>query len=90
MASRSEEFPLAYTRADEGFPWRRLAFSFLVTLLAIALFGASFAVGYARMNEGRVVPGVDVAGISVAGLDRAAAQTKLRSSLPDLGSGSLR
>jgi vancomycin resistance protein YoaR len=89
MASRSEELPLAYARAPEGFPWRRLAYSFLVTLVAIALFGASFAVGYARMNEGRVVPGVDVGGISVAGLDRAAAQTKLRTSLPDLGSGSL-
>jgi vancomycin resistance protein YoaR len=89
MASLSEELPIAYARPTNGFPWRRLAFTFLVTLTAIALFGASFAVGYARMNEGRVIPGVDVAGISLAGLDRAAAQTKLRGSLPDLGAGSL-
>jgi len=89
MASRSEEFPLAYARVNQGFPWRRTALTFLVTLIAISLFGASFAVGYARMNEGRVIPGVSVAGISLAGLDRAAAQTKLRTSLPDLTGGSL-
>ena len=89
MASRSDEFPLAYARANGGFPWRRLGFSFLVTLVAMALFGASFAVGYARMNEARVIPGVDVAGISLAGLDRSAAQTKLRTSMLDLGAGSL-
>ncbi len=89
MASRTEEFPLAYMGAKNGFSWRRLAFSFAVTLLAVVLFGASFAVGYARINEGRVIPGVDVAGIALAGLDRPEAQAKLRSELPDLGAGAL-
>ena len=30
---------------------------------SIVLFGSAFAVGYARVNEGRVLPGVDVGGV---------------------------
>ena len=31
----------------------------LLTLVAIIVFMASFAVGYARVNQGRVLPGVE-------------------------------
>ena len=88
--ARSEPFPLSYSlTASPGVPWRRAGFTFLLTLLSLAVFGASFAVGYARVHEGRILPGVDVAGTSLAGLDRAAAETTLRQSLPDLSSGQL-
>lgn len=88
--ARSEPLYLPYpTSATPRVPWRRAGFTFLLTLLAIAIFGASFAVGYARVHEGRVLPGVDVSGVSLAGLERAAAENKLRQSLPDLWSGQL-
>jgi vancomycin resistance protein YoaR len=68
---------------------RRMSFTFGVTLLAIALFGSAFAVGYARVNEGRVLPGVDVGGVALSGLDRPSAAARLRQSLPDLAQGNL-
>jgi vancomycin resistance protein YoaR len=68
---------------------RRMSFTFGVTLLAIGLFGSAFAVGYARVNEGRVLPGVDVGGVALSGLDRPSAAARLRQSLPDLSQGNL-
>ena len=53
------------------------------------MFTASFAVGYARVNEGKVIPGVDVAGISLAGLSREQAAAKLSAGLPSVSGGSL-
>ena len=72
-----------------GFAWRRVALSFGLTLLALFTFAAVFAGAYARLHEGRVLPGVDVGGVELAGLDRAAAGRKLRAALPDLGRGAL-
>ena len=66
-----------------------MGFTFAVTLVALLTFGAAFAVGYARVNEGRILPGVDVNGVALAGLDRASAEAKLRQSLPDLARGQL-
>ena len=66
-----------------------MGFAFAVTLLAILVFGAAFAIGYGRVNEGRILPGVDVAGVSLSGLDRASAAAKLRQSLPSMSSGQL-
>jgi vancomycin resistance protein YoaR len=88
MTTRTEPLPLS--RADtRGFPWGRLLFSFLLTLAAFALFVAAFAVGYTRLHEGKVVSGVEVGGVALAGLDRAAAEARLRESLPALSSGQL-
>jgi hypothetical protein len=41
------------------------------------------------MNENTVLPGVSVAGIDLAGLDRRAAERELRAALPDLSAGTL-
>ena len=72
MTSRTEPFPSAYAAARRFGRWhRRLAFTFALTLSAIIVFGAAFAVGYARMNDGRVLPGVEVAGVDLAGLSAA-------------------
>ncbi len=72
-----------------AFDWRRAAAWFSVTLLALFLFGAAFAFGYARVHDGRMLPGVDVGGVAVGGLTRAQAEAKLRQTLPDLSEGSL-
>lgn len=88
MTSRTDRFPTQYVAAPR-FAWNRLVFWFTLTLVAIIVFSAAFAVGYARMNDGRVLPGVDVAGVQLAGLSRGAAETKLRTGLPSLSSGSL-
>jgi vancomycin resistance protein YoaR len=61
----------------------------VLTLLAIALFAASFALGYSKMHERTVLPGVQVAGVDLAGLDRRAAELRIRSALPNLSAGEL-
>ncbi len=88
MTTRTDSWPLVLA-PSRGFPWRRLAFSFLLTLIAVALFAYAFAVGYVRLHEDRVLPGVEVAGVSLAGLDRDAAEARLREALPSLSSGHL-
>ena len=91
--ARTQSFPVGVSptapTALTSAPMRRMGFTFGVTLLAIAIFGAAFAVGYARVNEGRILPGVDVGGVSLSGLDRASAAARLRDSLPDLSQGQL-
>src|SRR5688500_1770386 len=88
MTSRTDSFPAAYAPARR-FAWGRLGFTFAVTLSAIMVFGASFAVGYARMNEVRVLHGVEVADGDLAGLTTRTAGAKLREKLPRLSDGEL-
>src|SRR5687767_13520763 len=71
------------------FAWQRTLFWFGLTLFAIVVFGGAFAFGYNRMNENTILPGVEVAGVNLAGLDRQAAESRLREILPDLSAGSL-
>src|SRR3954464_6182594 len=71
------------------FAWRRAALGFGLTLLAIVAFATAFAAAYAAFHEGRVLPGVSVGNVSLAGLDRARAEAALRSGLPSIGSGAL-
>ena len=88
MTSRTDSFPSPYVAAPR-LAWGRVTFTFVLTLIALIVFGAAFAIGYARMNEGRVLPGVTVGGVDVAGLSRGAAEAKLRQSLPSLSGGVL-
>ena len=88
MTTRAEQFPALFAPA-RGFPWRQLVLSFALTLLAVAIFGAAFATGYAAMHAGRVLPGVTVGGVSLAGLDRPSAEAALREHLPSLRAGHL-
>lgn len=87
MTNRTDR--LARPIAGAGFRWPPLAFAFLLALGAIAVFAAAFAVGYTRLHDGKVVPGVDVGGVSLAGLTRPEAEAKLRETLPALSSGRL-
>jgi vancomycin resistance protein YoaR len=72
-------------------PWRSLllafVLAFVLTLLAAAVFVAAFAAGLTRLNDGRVLPGITVAGVPLAGLDRAAAEARLREVLPSMSIG---
>jgi vancomycin resistance protein YoaR len=67
----------------------RLALAFLLTLIAIAVFATAFALGYARLHDGRIVPGVEVAGVSLSGLDPLQAEAQLREALPSVSDGHL-
>src|SRR3954464_3355653 len=90
MATRSDPYALSYSKSQtRTHGWQRGAFTFLLTLLALVVFMASFAVGYARVNEGKVLPGVDVAGVSLSGLTRDQAAAKLQSQLASLSAGDL-
>jgi vancomycin resistance protein YoaR len=90
VTTRSDPYLIPYAKpATSGTRWRRATFTFVLTLVAMVVFAASFAVGYARMHEGRVLPGVEVAGVSLAGLSRAQSAAELSQSLPSLGSGNL-
>lgn len=88
MTTRAERLPVLSSRLG-GFPWRQLLLSFLLTLVAVAVFALAFAVGYATIHAGRVLPGVQVGGISLSGLDRPSAEAALREQLPSLLSGHL-
>ena len=55
-------------------------------LLALAT-AAAFA--YSSMHQGKILPGVAIAGVDVAGLTPAEAQDRLEASLPDVSSGAL-
>ncbi len=72
-----------------GFAWHRAAIAFGLTLLALFVFAAAFAAGYAAFHTGRVLPGVDVAGVPLAGLTPSQAVAELRRELPDVSNGSL-
>jgi vancomycin resistance protein YoaR len=79
----------AVQSAGRGFAWRRSALAFGITLIAIIAFAIAFAAAYAAFHSGRVLPGVSVGSVPIAGLERAAAETALRDALPDVGSGQL-
>ncbi|HLB44846.1 MAG TPA: VanW family protein, partial [Candidatus Limnocylindrales bacterium] len=72
-----------------GFNWRRVALAFAITLGALLTLITFVACSYGAANEGRVMPGVTINGVSITGLDRAEAEARLRESLPDVSSGVL-
>jgi vancomycin resistance protein YoaR len=69
--------------------WRHGLAALAVALLIVAALGAGFAIGYQEAFANRVVPGVTVDGVSIGGLDRAAAEGRLRAQLPNPGQGTL-
>ncbi len=90
MTTRSDPYAVPYAKSSSRTGGlRRGTFTFLLTLVAILVFMTSFAVGYARVNQDKVLPGVDVAGVSLAGLTHDQAAAKLNDQLPSLASGNL-
>ena len=68
--------------------FRSAVIGFVATMLAglVMLVGASVGIGMAVGSA--VMPNVSVGGVSVAGLDRAAAEERLAQALPSLSAGS--
>src|SRR6478736_3110691 len=90
MTSRSDPYALPYTDTkDRNAGFRRGSLTFVLTFVAILLFMASFAIGYARVNQDKVLPGVAVGGVSLSGLTNDQAANKLAESLPSLAKGNL-
>lgn len=88
MATQTEPWAPA-EREYRDLSWLRAALSFGLTLAAVFVFIAAFLVAYAHVHDGRVLPGVTVGGVSLAGLDRSAAEAKLREELPPMHTGRL-
>jgi vancomycin resistance protein YoaR len=71
------------------FGWGQALFGFCMTVAAVGVLAAAFVVGLGEAFAGRAMPGVNVDGVSIAGLDRTAAEARLREQLPSLSSGRL-
>lgn len=67
---------------------RHVAAGFVATLLAAAVFAVGAALTIGLLNDGRVLPGVQIGGVALGGLDRAAALERLRTVLPSVTTGS--
>jgi vancomycin resistance protein YoaR len=91
----SESLPLepgtlgGATVAAPGSPWLRLFLAFVGSALAGAVLVLALLVGIQAAYSGRALPGVNVAGIDVAGMTREDAAAKLEASLPSLTNGTL-
>lgn len=66
---------------------RGFLLGFIGTLVVGLGLLVGLSIGIGLTYDGRALPGVRVGGVSVAGLDRAAAEARLRSSLPSLTTG---
>ncbi|HEY7600486.1 MAG TPA: peptidoglycan binding domain-containing protein, partial [Candidatus Limnocylindrales bacterium] len=86
MTTRTEQMP-AFVAPVRGFAWRQMVAAFALTLLAVAIFGAAFVAGYSALHAGKVLPGVSIGGVALAGLERAEAEAALREGLPALNAG---
>jgi vancomycin resistance protein YoaR len=75
-------------RLRTGMVARGFALGLLGTLAVAALTAALAGLSVGWLNEGRILPGVRAAGVPLAGLDRGAAEARLRAALPSLSSGS--
>ena len=61
----------------------------LLGLIMALVAAAAFLVGLSIAYQGRILPGVQVAGVDLSGLDRAGAEARLAAALPPVGAGSL-
>jgi vancomycin resistance protein YoaR len=89
MTTETQGVAAAAPLVARPFAWRRAALGFGLTLVAIVAFATAFAAAYAAFHDGRVLPGVSVGNVSLAGLDRSHAEAALRRSLPSVSSGAL-
>jgi len=83
VATRLRFVPAAI-RTRRGF-----TLGFLATLLLGVLLLVGASVGIALSHGNRIMPGVSIGGVSVGGLDRAAAAARLEAQLPPLSAGAL-
>jgi vancomycin resistance protein YoaR len=84
-----EGFDGAVTEQRGAPMWRRAVPAFAITAVVLVALVVAFAIGYDAIHASKVLPGVDVAGVQVGGLDRAAAEAQVRAALPSLSAGQL-
>lgn len=72
-----------------AFRWRRFLIAFGITVVGLLALVAVGSFVYARSNDGRVLPGVSIGGVSVAGMTHDAARARLLATLPDVSAGKL-
>src|SRR5918994_3569415 len=89
MTTDTQSLPATSRTRTSGFGWRRFGMAFLVTLVVLLALAAVAGFAYSRMNDGRILPGVSISGVDVAGLSPEAARAKLLDSLPDVSAGLL-
>jgi len=87
MTTETQTMPVA--AAKSGVRWRRVALALLATLAVLIVLAAVGAYAYASGNEGRILSGVSIGGVSVAGSTPAEARAKLLQALPDVSAGKL-
>src|SRR3954453_10293075 len=86
---------VAVNAADEPAPGARpsirlrFVVAFVAGLVAVLALGAGVLYAYDRQYEGRILPGVHVGSVDLAGLTPAAARDRLNTAYGDLGRGEL-
>ena len=87
MTTESQTLPV--TTRSSGFRWRRLLLivGLIAAVLVIGIAAATYA--YTNANQGKILPGVSIGTVNVAGLTPDQAKAKLQNSLPDVSSGAL-
>lgn len=87
MTTDSQTLPV--TTPTSGTRWRRLLLiaGIVIAVLLIVLAAATYL--YTNGNQGKILPGITIGSVNVAGLTPEQAKAKLQSSLPDVSSGSL-
>jgi vancomycin resistance protein YoaR len=86
----TETHTLPVISRTSGFRWRRLVLAFAATFLVLIALIAVGTYVYASSNAGRILPGVSIGGVSVAGLTPDAAKAKLATALPDVSAGTIK
>lgn len=87
MTTDTQTMPVS-ARAS-GLRWRRFLVAFAATGLVLLALAAIGGFVYSSSNEGRILPGVSIGGVSVSGLTPQDARQKLLTELPDVAKGAL-
>lgn len=87
MTTETQTLPV--TSRSSGLRWRRLLLALGLVVAALFVLAAVGSFAYASSNAGRILPGVSIGNVNVAGLSAADAKAKLVSSLPNVASGTL-
>jgi vancomycin resistance protein YoaR len=87
MTTDTQTLPVS--ARTSGFRSRRILVAFAATLVVLVAILAIGSYVYASSNAGRILPGVSIGGVSVAGLSAEQAKAKLQTSLPNVAAGAL-
>ncbi len=87
MTTETKTLPV--TARSSGLGLRRVILALAVVAAVLIVLAVIGSFVYASTNAGRILPGVAIGNVSVAGLTPEAARTKLLGALPDVSAGAL-